>query len=255
MNQTRNDSSSSAASSTPTASASSSSGASASAHGRADGAEDLKESVVEGAHEISGEVKHIARDVAQHARKSAETQLTGGKDRAAEGLGEVAQALRQTGEQMREQEHASISKYVVRAADHVDEASHYLKDHKLGQIFGDLETYVRREPGLLIGGAFVMGIIGGRFLKSSRSGPKDAKSESARESSEIGGTKGRTRSASGSQVTQRNGGEGQGSQTTGVNSARPAQDHWASAPSTTSRAQGAAVLSHGGTSEKSPGGV
>ena len=255
MNQNRNDSLSSASFSTPTASASPSSGASASAHGRDNAADELKASVAEGAHEISGEVKHIARDVAQHARKSAETQLTGGKDRAAEGLGEVAQALRQTGEQMREQEHASISKYVVRAADHVDEASHYLKDRKLGQILGDLETYVRREPGLLIGGAFVMGIIGGRFLKSSRSGPKDAKRESARESSEMGGTKGRTRSASGSQVTQRDGGEGRGGQSTSVNGARPVQDDWVSASSTTSHAQGATALSHGGTSEKSPGGV
>jgi hypothetical protein len=105
--------------------------------------------------------------VATTARQTAESQMASGKDRAAEGLGSVAQALRQTGEQMRPQDHLGVSPYLSAVAEQIDRASGYLQDRSLGQLVGDVESFARREPAIFLGGAFLAGLLAGRFLKSS----------------------------------------------------------------------------------------
>jgi len=128
----------------------------------------LKSTVVEGAREVGGEVKERAGDVAQEARKTAESGLASGKERAAKELDHVAQAIRKTGQELRVQDGATLTPYLDRAARGVDSMAEYLHTHKLQQVLGDVEQFARREPALFLGGAFVAGLIGGRFLKSSR---------------------------------------------------------------------------------------
>ncbi len=132
----------------------------------------LKTGVTDGAHDVAREMKHAAVDVAQEARKTAEAQLSNGKDRAAVGLGSVAEALRHTGEHLRADDQLGLTDYIVQAADKVEAASGYLQDRTLGQIVGDVEQFARREPALFLGGAFVLGLLGGRFLKSSQPEPR-----------------------------------------------------------------------------------
>ena len=127
----------------------------------------LAKSVKDGAGEIVEEVKHIASDVAGQAKKTAEMQLSGGKDRAAEAIVSVADALRHTSEHLRSEDNL-LTDYVESAADKVEAASDYLQHRTLGQIIGDVENFARREPALFLGGSFVLGLLGGRFLKSSR---------------------------------------------------------------------------------------
>lgn len=69
----------------------------------------------------------MAGDVVAQARDSAQAQVTGGKGRLADSLGSVAEAIRHTGEQLREGEHSSLAEYVTRGADGVEAASDYLK--------------------------------------------------------------------------------------------------------------------------------
>ena len=38
-------------------------------------------------------------------------------------------------------------------------------------MLGDVGTFARREPAMFLGGAFVLGLLGGRFLKSSHVRP------------------------------------------------------------------------------------
>ena len=123
------------------------------------------------AHDLSSGAKHVASDVAQSARTTAEAQIAGSKDRAADGIAGVADALRHTGEQLRTRDDLGLSQYVVRAADGVEAASDYLRDRTLGQLMADVEGFARREPALFLGGAFAAGVIAGRFLKSSSPAP------------------------------------------------------------------------------------
>jgi hypothetical protein len=146
----------------------------------------LKSSVISDAHDLTDEAKHVASDVITHARKSAETQISGGKDRVADGLGSVAEAIRHTGEQMRSKDEAGLTEYVVRAADQVEAAADYLKERSLGDVLGDLGSLARREPAMFLGGAFVLGLVGGRFLKSSRVQPAPVAGPSMNSQSTIG---------------------------------------------------------------------
>jgi hypothetical protein len=128
----------------------------------------FKAGVGDRAHEVMDQVKHAADDVAGQARHTAELQLSGGKDRVAQGLGSVAAALRKTGTQLRDDDPMGITDYVVRTADHVEAASDYFQRRTLGEVVGDVEQFARREPALFLGGAFLTGLLGGRFLKSAR---------------------------------------------------------------------------------------
>jgi len=131
------------------------------------GAAGLKSSILADAHDLSDGAKHLAGDAMAQARESAQSQISSGKDRLAEGLGNVAEAIRQTGEQLREGEQTGLTEYVTRAADGVEAASDYLKEKSISDVLGDVGGFARREPAMFIGGAFVLGLLGGRFLKSS----------------------------------------------------------------------------------------
>jgi len=117
----------------------------------------------------SSDARQLASDVAEQVTKSAERQLAGGKDRAAEAIGHLAEALREPGGQPRAKEMPAVDDYLGRAATQVEGVAHYLQQKQLGQVLGDLESFARREPMLFMGSAFVVGLLGGRFLRSSAS--------------------------------------------------------------------------------------
>jgi hypothetical protein len=134
-------------------------------------------------HEMTDQAKATAgqiRDEAQQqagraldtAREQVASRVAGQKDRAAEGLSMVAQALRQTGNQLRDQDQQGLTNYIDRAASQVEQFSSYLQSNHVGQLVDDVEHFARRQPALFLGGAFVLGLLGARFLKSSRPQPQ-----------------------------------------------------------------------------------
>ncbi len=133
----------------------------------------LKSNLIEGAHDVTDDIKQLAGDVAGQAKKTAESSLSAGKKRASEGLGSVANAIRKTSEHLHADDQGALPEYLDRAAHQVDVASDYLNRRTVGQLIGDVEGFARREPALFLGGAFVAGLVGGRFLKSSRPARSD----------------------------------------------------------------------------------
>jgi len=101
-------------------------------------------------------------------KASAATQLDAQKDRATEGLGSVAQAVRQSGQQLRDQQHDTIAQYIEQAADQLERFTTRLKDRNVGDLAREAQDLARRRPALFIGSAFALGLLGARFLKSSR---------------------------------------------------------------------------------------
>lgn len=100
-------------------------------------------------------------------RNSANAQLTQQKDRATDGLGSVAQAVRQSTQQLREQQHDTIAQYIEQAADQLDKLSTRLKEKNINELVDDAQRFARQRPALFIGSAFAVGLIGSRFFKSS----------------------------------------------------------------------------------------
>lgn len=143
-------------------------------HNSASGAmREVTDQVKDTAGEIASQAQQAARPVVDQARQQVSSRLAGQKDRAAEGLTSVAQALRQTGQELRKQDELGVTSYIDRAVSQVERLSSYLQDNEIGQLVDDVEQFARRQPALFLGGAFVLGLLGARFLKSSRpySGP------------------------------------------------------------------------------------
>ena len=97
----------------------------------------------------------------------AAAQINSQKDRATDGLGTMAQAVRQSTQQLREQHHETVASYVEQAADHIERLSQRLRQKDVGTLLADAQQLARRQPALFVGSAFALGVIVARFLKSS----------------------------------------------------------------------------------------
>src|SRR5215218_6842478 len=100
-------------------------------------------------------------------RQSASSQLGTQKDRATDGIGSVAQAVRQSTQQLRDQQHDTIARYVEQGADQLEQFANRLKNKDIGEMAREAQNFARRRPALFIGSAFALGLCAARFLKSS----------------------------------------------------------------------------------------
>jgi hypothetical protein len=90
-----------------------------------------------------------------------------GKDNLLDQAQGVAQALHQASEGL-EPEHEELARYTRGIADKVEQVSGSLKGRDLATIAQDITRFAQRQPALFLGGAFTVGLIAARFLKSSR---------------------------------------------------------------------------------------
>jgi hypothetical protein len=109
----------------------------------------------------------FASTIVDKVRDQATAQLSTQKDRAFEGIGNVAQAVRQSTQQLRDQHHETLAGYVEQAADQIDRFAQQLRSKDVTELLDDAQRLARRQPALFVGSAFAVGLIGARFLKSS----------------------------------------------------------------------------------------
>ena len=124
--------------------------------------------VVDQVQEVAGQVQEQAGRLLDQARQQLTTQVTSQKDRAASGLETVVQVLRQTGQQVREQDQGAVAQYVEGAADQLERFSGQLRTQDVSQLVDATERFARRQPALFVGGALAAGFLATRFLLSSR---------------------------------------------------------------------------------------
>jgi hypothetical protein len=117
--------------------------------------------------DVVDQAQQKAGQAVGQAQERAKTELDQQKGRAAEGLGSVAQALRTTGQQMRNQEYDAVAQYAEKIADQVDYFSRRLRDKDVDEIVSDVEDFARQQPALFVGGALALGFLVSRFVKSS----------------------------------------------------------------------------------------
>ncbi|HET8632325.1 MAG TPA: hypothetical protein VFL91_33275 [Thermomicrobiales bacterium] len=124
------------------------------------------------ASQAADQVQDKAGQVADQARQQATAQLASQKERATGGLGTVAHAMRETGDHLRDQDQDTVAGYADQAADQVERLATYLRQRNVNELIGDAQDFARRQPALFLTGAFALGVLGARFLKSS-SQPQD----------------------------------------------------------------------------------
>jgi ElaB/YqjD/DUF883 family membrane-anchored ribosome-binding protein len=114
-----------------------------------------------------GKQAGVASNLVDRAKEQAAKQLSTQKDRATDGLGSLANSIRQSAQPLREQHHDAVAQYVDQAADQLDRLSTTLRERELGELVRDAESFARRQPALFVGATFAVGFIAARFLKSS----------------------------------------------------------------------------------------
>jgi ElaB/YqjD/DUF883 family membrane-anchored ribosome-binding protein len=101
-------------------------------------------------------------------RQGATSQLGTQKNKATDSIGTVAQAVKQASQQLRTQQHDTIANYIDQAASQLEQFSARLREKDVGELVRDAQQFARRNPAVFIGSAFAIGLLGARFLKSSR---------------------------------------------------------------------------------------
>lgn len=124
--------------------------------------------VKQSANEVADQTKQAASQVTDQAKHAAQSQLSVRKDQTAHGLNTVASAVQDMGDKLRQNSQtSSYAQFTDQAANQIQRFSGYLRNHDVREIVDQAEDWMRRDPMIALGGAFVLGLVAARFLKSS----------------------------------------------------------------------------------------
>jgi hypothetical protein len=121
------------------------------------------------------EVGQAAKDALGMVKDNATTAIDDKKANLAQGLTSVADTIRQVGDSVKSPEGEPpankvaelTTQYTESLSQQVEKLSGYLERQDLRGLLRDLEGFARRNPAIFLGGAFALGIVAARFLKSS----------------------------------------------------------------------------------------
>jgi hypothetical protein len=123
--------------------------------------------VLNQAKESTGQVASQAYGI---AAEKATSKIDEQKTNLAQGLTSVADSIRKMGENLRGSEQTGVAgvtaKYSDSIATQVEQLSGYLDRKDLRELSSDVERFARRNPAVFLGGAFALGLLAARFLKS-----------------------------------------------------------------------------------------
>jgi len=137
------------------------------------------------ASDTMGQAKQAATETLDQAKQAVSESLSGvkgqmqstfdtQKNQAAGRLGSVATALRQTSQQLNDQNETTFANYAQSAADQIENWSSMLQNQDLNGLVSEVQDFARRQPELFIAGSLAAGLLLGRFLKSSSSSATSA---------------------------------------------------------------------------------
>ncbi len=115
------------------------------------------------------QIKAQAGTTVDQIKAQANDQLDNQLTLAGASLASVADAVDTISEQLRRGNQTLLATYADRAAGRVDEMATYLRQSDPNKVLHDLEDFARRDPALFLAGAFALGLVTTRFLKSSSS--------------------------------------------------------------------------------------
>jgi ElaB/YqjD/DUF883 family membrane-anchored ribosome-binding protein len=115
------------------------------------------------------QVQEKAGELKSQASNRIREQLDERSSQAGEQVSAVSQALRSSGEQLRNEGHETPAKLIDGAAQRVDRIGSYLRDSNSDRILNDVESWARRRPWVAAAAGALVGLAASRFLKASSS--------------------------------------------------------------------------------------
>lgn len=120
----------------------------------------------------SGSIRETATRGAQNlidrAEQQARSKITATQRDVGLTLSSVASTLMNSSSQLRDEQQNAAGEYVGKAAEQLDRLAHYIQTADPGEVADNIRNFARQRPAVFIGAAFALGVIGARFLKSSR---------------------------------------------------------------------------------------
>lgn len=123
----------------------------------------MTEQVSKGAQQVSQQ----AQQAAQQAVTSAKSTIDSQKDKSVDTLSQTATALHKTGQDLQQNNVPVAPQVVDMAANKIEDVAGYLRNKNIVELIDDAERYARNNGAIVMGGAFVLGLLAARFLKSS----------------------------------------------------------------------------------------
>jgi hypothetical protein len=120
--------------------------------------------------EVKDQVVDQAKTSFRQARDSATSSLSSSRREAADRIGGIAGAFRNTSQHLRSENQTGVANLTESLAEQMERLSTYLRDRDLRAARDDLANLARRQPAIAIGAALALGLLGARFLKSSQRG-------------------------------------------------------------------------------------
>ena len=130
-----------------------------------------KQSQGSGGQDLMQQAKQTTNEVVSQVQQQANTQINRQKESAASELTTVVNAVRRFGETLNNEGQGPIARFAAqygdKAADGIDRFARYLREQEPRRLLNDVQNFGRRQPALMIGGAFLLGFAGARIIKSS----------------------------------------------------------------------------------------
>jgi hypothetical protein len=120
---------------------------------------------------MSGQAQEAGREIGKRAKDRVRQEVDRRSTDAGSQVRSVADGLRQAGIDLRKEGNPSIAGVAETAADRIDGVASYLTESDADALLRDLDALARRQPLLVIAGAFILGVLGARFLKASSPRP------------------------------------------------------------------------------------
>jgi glucan phosphorylase len=128
--------------------------------------------------DVKNQVVDQAKTTLTQARDSAASSLTDSKVRLADQVTHVADAFRSTTDHLRQNDQAKLAGYADGIAQQAERFAGYLRNADFRAMGADVRELARRQPAVVVGGAFALGLLAARFLKSSERKTRDESSAS-----------------------------------------------------------------------------
>jgi hypothetical protein len=129
-----------------------------------DAANQAQRKVSETAATAKDQATRAAAKVGEQAKNTVDARMSD----VAHELGSVAETVRQTTHEVGG-ENETIARYGDRIAEQIEGVSSYLDERSIDDVLNDVQDFARRQPAVFLGGAFMLGLMVGRFLRSSES--------------------------------------------------------------------------------------
>jgi len=130
-----------------------------------------KEKGPAGDKDLLQQAKQTTNEVVSQVQEQANSQVNRQKETAASELSTVVNAVRRFGETLNNEGNGPIARFAAqygdKAANSLDRFAQYLREQDAKRLLDDVQNFGRRQPALLIGGAFLLGFAGARIIKSS----------------------------------------------------------------------------------------